>query len=164
MIVKKIYYSELLDMIRNGTNPDRVYYNHKCFRWYPYKKKYVHDTLKEEISLLEERVNNVLGNGIPLSNVEHLLIKFKVDCPVPLLDNTEKKYLSNIIRPYFTDNIIAVTKVSDRDNSEHLEIGIECSDSHYSFHTIKLPKFEKGTMYVGMEQGVAYSLPELGVV
>ena len=133
-MVKKIYYSELLDMIRNNTNPDYVYYNHRLFTWDSFQRIYVgYDSKGYIVSLLEERVHNVWGTELDISDLGRLLIKFRVDCPVPLLDSTEKKYLYNIVKPYLTNSSIWVIKVLNLDNnSEHLEIGI---DFHYSFHT-----------------------------
>lgn len=67
-----------------------------------------------------------------------------------MLDETEKRYLSNVIKP-FRDKVKAIEKVS------YLKIYIKEDEP-----TI-LPYFEKGTMYKGMKENKEYTLKELGL-
>ena len=70
-----------------------------------------------------------------------------------ILDKTEKRYLSNVIKP-FRDKVKAIEKVSY--SREFIKIYIKDEP------TI-LPYFEKGTMYKGMKENKEYTLKELGL-
>ena len=72
-----------------------------------------------------------------------------------ILDEVEKKYLSDVIRP-FRDRVINIIKVDNR-------IGIYISIRMKGEANIDLPYFKKGTMYKGMEINKEYSLKELGL-
>lgn len=71
-----------------------------------------------------------------------------------ILDETEKRYLSNVIKP-FRDKVKAIEKVSYA--REFIKIYIKEDEL-----TI-LPYFEKGTMYKGMKENKKYTLKELGL-
>ena len=71
-----------------------------------------------------------------------------------ILDETEKRYLSNVIKP-FRDKVKAIEKVSYA--REFIKIYIKEDEP-----TI-LPYFEKGTMYKGMKENKEYTLKELGL-
>lgn len=71
-----------------------------------------------------------------------------------ILDETEKRYLSNVIKP-FRDKVKAIEKVSY--SREFIKIYIKEDEL-----TI-LPYFEKGTMYKGMKENKEYTLKELGL-
>ncbi len=74
-----------------------------------------------------------------------------------ILDNTEKRYLKNIIRP-FRDKVEYITKtVNVTGELEHINIILK-RDTGLVF-----PNFEKGTMYRGMEIGKQYTLSGLGI-
>lgn len=74
-----------------------------------------------------------------------------------LLDEVEKRYLKNVIRP-FRNEIKYVKKVpsSIGDNNEF--IGIQLQK-----YTLLFPPFKKGTMYKNMVNGKKYGLEELGI-
>ena len=75
----------------------------------------------------------------------------------PILDDVEKEYLSNVIKP-FRDRVTSISK--DKDRSKGYYIGIALIDSDYVF----LPYFkESAKMYTGMELNHMYSLEELGL-
>lgn len=71
-----------------------------------------------------------------------------------ILDETEKTYLSNVIKP-FRDKVEAIEKCSY--SGEFIKIYIKEDEP-----TI-LPYFEKGTMYKGMKENKEYTLKELGL-
>ncbi len=75
----------------------------------------------------------------------------------PILDDAERKYLADVIRP-FRDKIDTISKFRTWDESSQY-IHISMKDNHIS----TLPVFPKGTMYKGMEDGKHYSLKELGL-
>ena len=73
-----------------------------------------------------------------------------------ILDEAEKKYLSDVIRP-FKDKVKYICKlVSAYGNKEF--INIQLRDDNFT-----LPYFKKGTMYKEMQTGKRYTLEELGI-
>ena len=75
-----------------------------------------------------------------------------------ILDQEEKKYLSAVIKP-FRKKIRCISKVESfgKNPKEYIFIAIKKDD------IAMLPKFEKGTMYKGMETDKEYTLEELGL-
>ena len=74
-----------------------------------------------------------------------------------VLDDAEKRYLKDVIRP-FRDQVESICKgCSDFSGKEFIVICSKNGDGSV------LPWFEPGTMYKGMERGRRYSLKELGL-
>lgn len=74
-----------------------------------------------------------------------------------ILDNTEKRYLSNVIGP-FRDKIKYISKYHSSAIDE------ECVYIHIPNNPdIILPYFKEDSMYKGMELGKEYTLEELGI-
>lgn len=78
-----------------------------------------------------------------------------------ILDDTERKYLSEVIKPFRGDvreirKIQSIYRLPD-DGAEYIKICM-CSDEE-----INLPYFRYGTMYKGMEPNKKYTLEELGL-
>ena len=71
----------------------------------------------------------------------------------PILDDKEKEYLSNVIKP-FRDRVSSISKDGPL---EYITISLDGDDFAI------LPNFEKGTMYKGMETNRRYTLEELGL-
>lgn len=71
-----------------------------------------------------------------------------------ILDETEKRYLTNIIKP-FRDKVEWIKKCSY--SREYIKI--ELKDEA----PIDFPYFKKGTMYKGMKKDKEYTLKELGL-
>lgn len=71
-----------------------------------------------------------------------------------ILDETEKKYLANIIRP-FRKKVRYIIKYGDT-FKEYIAIVLQ--NEH-----ISLPFFHKSTMYKGMKEDKEYTLKELGL-
>lgn len=74
----------------------------------------------------------------------------------PILDEVERKYLSDVIRP-FGEEVDTISKFNAFDGRQYIYIGMK--DRRGS----NLPTFPKGTMYKGMIEGMHYSLKELGL-
>lgn len=72
-----------------------------------------------------------------------------------ILDKVEKRYLSNIIRP-FRDKVIGIVK-RECNAEEYIEIALKNEAG------INLPFFAKGSMYKGMKVERPYTLKELGI-
>ena len=75
----------------------------------------------------------------------------------PILDDTERKYLSNVIKP-FRDRVEYISKEKVEGNETYY-ITIFIDDDY-----IFLPYFKESTkMYVGMKPDKRYTLKELGL-
>ena len=74
----------------------------------------------------------------------------------PILDNIEKNYLSNIIKP-FKGRIDYIAKVNLANRREYILIKMK------NYEMITLPFFTAGTMYKGMENDKDYTLKELSL-
>ena len=79
----------------------------------------------------------------------------------PALNDDEKEYLGNVIKP-FRNRVIYITK-NECTLGEYLEIYLRHYDDGCSSYSIVLPYFKKGTMYNGMELYKEYTLYELGL-
>ena len=83
------------------------------------------------------------------------------DSEKPVLDEKERKYLSEVIRP-FRKIVIGVCKhFFSEDNKQYISISVR-NDSGFSEY-INLPNFNSDTMYKGMKAEKWYSLQELGL-
>lgn len=88
---------------------------------------------------------------------EHAMKWLLKEYKEPLLDDAEKKYLSEVIRP-FRSRASCITKVKSVYGCvEYIKIVL--SDEE----TISFPYFKANTMYKGMELGKRYTLDELGL-
>lgn len=74
-----------------------------------------------------------------------------------VLDETEKRYLAGVIRP-FKNRVEYINKQQSCVNKNQKFIGIILEKD-----TLILPYFMEGTMYKGMETGRNYTLEELGL-
>ena len=73
-----------------------------------------------------------------------------------ILDDTEKEYLSSVIKP-FRDRVKRIIKVLDSCNNTAF-ILIQLNDDY-----ISLPDFKENTMYKNMKSNKKYTLKELGL-
>lgn len=80
------------------------------------------------------------------------------ECKEPVLDDVERKYLSEVIRP-FKNYVTGITKVKNECETDKQFIRIMVNK--YMTEYIILPNFEENTMYKGMEVNKEYSLEEL---
>ena len=88
---------------------------------------------------------------------------FREDCweeyKEPILDEAEKEYLGNIVKPY-RDRVGFIVK-TEATGYERIIICVLGLTQHNNY--ITLPYFYKNTMYKGMEVGKDYTLEELGL-
>ena len=75
------------------------------------------------------------------------------------LDDKEKEYLGNIVKPY-RDRVGFIVK-TEADGCERIIIRVLGLTQYNNY--IMLPYFYKNTMYKGMEVGKEYTLEELGL-
>lgn len=85
-------------------------------------------------------------------------VKIVYEVEDEILDEEEKEYLGNLIRP-FRDRIDSITKNANVfDDDCYIEISLDNETD-----SMTLPNFEKDEMYLGMEEDKEYSLEELGL-
>lgn len=84
----------------------------------------------------------------------------------PVLNDVEKKYLSEVLRPFKKSFAKIVISKSDNfcisKDKERLLFMLTNIDGCYE-EMFSLPNFAKGTMYKGMKTNKNYSLEELGL-
>ena len=101
------------------------------------------------------------GYGLTLGAAKKLakdLNEIVDSCNDEILDNEEKEYLGNIIKP-FKNDVNYIAKVSNGDNLDNIAIYInDCP-------IIDLPPFEKTSlMYKNMKINTEYTLQELNLM
>lgn len=74
----------------------------------------------------------------------------------PILDKVERKYLSDVIRP-FRKKVDTISKFHTANTMQYIYFQMKDKNGW------TLPLFKKGTMYKGMVQGKHYTLDELGL-
>lgn len=95
---------------------------------------------------------NMLNNDLD-KKIKNIRIVYEFEQEI--LDDKEKEYLSNVIKP-FKSEVVAIKKNEGENNREYIEIDLGSDD-------ILFPYFKKGTMYRGMEVDKEYTLEELGL-
>ena len=106
--------------------------------------------------------NNTLNNWDYSLLLEYLIVGTLeiVKLPKPILDDIEKKYLGNIIKP-FRNKIKYIRKISSpTENFEYIRI---CYQDHNYTNALTFPDFKVGVMYKGMKTDRRYTLEELGL-
>ena len=91
-----------------------------------------------------------------IKQMHHKKVKLTLEVEELILDEAERKYLSNVIRP-FRDRVLYIRKrvhISD----EYIEIILKDKYEIFTF-----PSFEAGKMYKNMTIGKQYELEELGL-
>lgn len=87
-------------------------------------------------------------------------IKVEVKKKEPILDEVEKKYLSDVIRP-FRDRVKCIAKYYEK-GYQYISINVIPIGKFYN-DLIELPRFKVNTMYKGMIPHKEYSLEELEI-
>ena len=82
--------------------------------------------------------------------------RVKIIIEEPILDDTERKYLSGVIRP-FRDGINFIGKKDCSNESEYLWFNMK-NEPDWT-----MPLFKKGSVYKGMELNKEYSLDDLNL-
>lgn len=105
---------------------------------------------KKELSIFEQIKKELLENDIKN------YAKRKCE-PAPVLDDVEKRYLKNVLRP-FKDEVNYIVKWQSDSYKSRQFLHIDTRIGN-----IQLPYFEKDTMYKNMEDNKHYTLEELGI-
>lgn len=112
------------------------------------KKLYLSDACETDKCLL-----------LSFSQFNNLIAELNVK---PILDEVEKKYLWNIVKP-FKDRVAGIIKRSYC-NYEHIRIKGRSIFDDYNYFITELPDFKKGSMYQNMEIDREYTLEQLGLI
>ena len=100
--------------------------------------------------------SRILGKIIKIEEPEYQTV---YESKPEILDDVEKRYLNNVIRP-FRGNVRFITKRRYWiDSTEYNDISIFINNNS----NIILPKFKANNMYKGMEIEKTYTLEELGL-
>lgn len=107
-------------------------------------------------------MNNGFCSGHSCEGCEERFLKWLMEeAKEPVLDDVEKKYLSEVIRP-FRKKITYISKVIHYGVDKQY-ITVEIKDKYGFRDRLNLPDFENDTMYKGMKVGVKYKLEDLGL-
>ena len=118
-----------------------------------FKYKFTKRGLRKRFITGQEWGNSCMLDDLLLGRVE-IVKKAK-----SILDDVEKRYLSNIIKP-FRNKVYAIAKYDDGDDNYYIQIMIK---QNVYFEYIDFPCFKKGTMYKGMELKEEYTVEQLGL-
>ena len=89
-------------------------------------------------------------------------VNFSVTPKPQILDEVEKCYLSNIIRP-FRNRVLSIAKIETLNHEyQYIRITID-NEVGKKVHYIELPLFKSNTMYKVMQANIEYTLEELGL-
>lgn len=105
---------------------------------------------------INERGLIYLKNNCIDSIVLRKLLTGEYEIEKPILDDVEKRYLENVLKP-FKDKVNYLIKHNDRHKGYYIIVTIYEEDS------LLFPYFKKNKMYKGMEVNKRYSLKELGL-
>jgi hypothetical protein len=130
-------------------------------------EKYKDDVLdKLDACSLDARLRRKMVNGycegFNCGGCRERVLKWLLEeCKDPVLDEVERKYLSEVIRP-FRKKITCISKVN------HYGVGkqyicVETKDKDGFLDSLNFPDFENDTMYKGMRVDRRYTLKELGL-
>lgn len=119
--------------------------------------------LQSEIDKLSNKVqkeySNVISNRDKVNYLKEQLKQLKElskkEKNKPILDDAEKEYLKNVIKP-FKSRIKYISKETAYMDDYYIHIDLGNDD-------IALPFFKKETMYKGMKADKEYTLKELGL-
>lgn len=117
---------------------------------------------KSELQSIIDKLENInkklysktISNRDKIAHLKQEIMSLKEENK-QILDNAEKRYLKNVIRP-FKDRVISIIKENDF-GDDYIKIELKNGDF------ANLPNFAKGTMYKGMRSEKKYTLKELGL-
>lgn len=116
------------------------------------------DTLLRRICKKEDRA---FCEGFNCIGCKERFLKWLLEeCKEPVLDDAERKYLSEVIRP-FRKKITYICKLIHGTDRQYISITINGKDGFID--SLIFPAFENGTMYKGMKIDRPYTLEELGL-
>jgi len=133
--LQKIELPDLLRMIQEDKQPSVIYMDGIRYEW---SKKYEYYSCGKRFTLPKAFLDQ------------------RIEVPVPVLDEVERRYLKGVLRPFRKDKWLKVIKQGLGDY-ERITILTE------STVPANLPLFEKGSMYKGMKPNRIYYPEDLGL-
>lgn len=110
--------------------------------------------------LIRRKMVNSYCEGFNCEGCEERFLKWLLEeCKEPVLDEVERKYLSEVIRP-FKNYVSGITKVKNECETG-IKQYIRITVNKYMTEYINLPYFEENKMYKGMKIDRPYTLEEL---
>lgn len=119
---------------------------------YPYSYEPATTIENYTFDIENRKQSNMLSNDID-KKIKNIRIVYEFEQEI--LDDKEKEYLSNVIKP-FRNKVIKISKQSAIDGDFYIDIEMEEED-------FNLPYFRDKRMYRGMEVDKEYTLEELGL-
>lgn len=114
------------------------------------------------MDLLERLMADKTGRDFEDIYITHVFDWLAEEYKEPVLNGTEKAYLSAVIKP-FKANVKSICKIDICKEFYSIRIYVKSISSYIKSEVIDLPLFEEGTMYKCMETNKRYSLEELGL-
>ena len=156
--MKRITFRELLNLIHEGKQPNKVYLSgtNLEWEWDSVDEEYYWQDFNggiEFVTLGELVSNRFTGKQL----AEKKIIDFFDD----ILTDKEKAYLSNLIKPF--KKYISEIKKRSIGSQEQIVITYHDYLNTDGSSCIFLPTFKRGTMYKGMKTDARYTLEELGL-
>jgi len=105
---------------------------------------------------LDNFKSRILGKIIKIEEPEYQTV---YESKPEILDEVEKRYLRNVIRP-FRDRVKTISKFVYSGGNASIDISIDDNNTGW---LIELLPFPKNEMYKGMEDNKKYTIEELGL-
>lgn len=120
------------------------------------------DPIKTDLKILNQ-IKKELEEKDKLEQKQMLNSREEEPMEVPVLDDVEKRYLKNVIRP-FKDRVksICVFRTLDFEEYKQVALLIKIAEDDND-RSLIFPYFTSGTMYKGMKLDKYYTLEELGI-
>ena len=165
---KNMYLGEVTDASKDSIiikilkHKDSTRVGREYLAEYPNGKFEIVELTKSELQSKIDKLENInkklysktISNRDKIAHLKREIMSLKEENK-QILDNAEKRYLENVIRP-FKDRVISVIKENDF-GEDYIKIDLNNGD------IASLPNFVKGTMYKGMRSEKKYTLKELGL-
>lgn len=120
------------------------------------------------ICKIEEIVTEITGKKICPAGVDNcdgckeLILEWLLEeAKEPILNKAERKYLSDVIRP-FRKSVTYISKLPFSETDRQF-ISIVIMNERGRRECVNLPNFETDTMYKGVKPNKPYTLEELGL-
>lgn len=165
---KNMYLGEVKEILENGINikilkhRNSTMVGREYFADDPNGRFEIVELTKSELQSKIDKLENInkklysktISNRDKIAHLKREIMSLKEENK-PILDNAEKRYLENVIRP-FKDRVISVIKENDF-GDDYIKMELKNEDF------ANLPNFAKDTMYNGMKREKKYTLKELGL-
>jgi len=140
---KKISFIKLCQMIKENRQPKEITVDNLTYRWTG--EDYRHGWLEEYLN--EYSLSELLEDDEIIEYDE------------PVLDDIEKEYLGNVLKPFLRQGRVEwVVKHRSKFLRDYINVGLSSPDDVMGF-----PSFESGEMYQNMETDHRYTPEELGL-